>query len=452
MEENLKNRSTDKLKTTTCKYSIKIASLFLSSLLLINSAPVISVAAEDLEGNVELVENIEIDEEETTEIDEVEENENTEINENINTNEESKNSSEEESIEEVPEISAFAATSAGDDDVAPQQTPEELGHYLILDTIYENASEITGVATPNALVLVLYPGTPQEISVNVNEDGSWILRNLDGNASTLTAGAMVPMTLVVEENGTRYEYDYQFEVQAGEDSGDVNPPVIDESDLFEPQTSSSLTIDLAQDSLPSNSTVITNLNDLPEGTTVEYINIDELRSMDPSTEGLLEVQVIYPDESVENLAMPVQITGKVEAPPQENTTNPTEPEEEESIPSQTEEGQTSSTDNDESNQSDNNESNQSDNNVGSSQTEHNTGSSQSNNREANEGLNNLNGSENIASTEPSDNRTDSETNEESPETLPETGESVNGSMLGVASVAAGLGLMFIGKKKETKET
>lgn len=107
---------------------------------------------------------------------------------------------------------------------APEPTPEEPEPeeseepILAVNAIYPNAQSITGYANPNANVVVFYPGTNRQRSATVNGNGYWQVRNIGGDASSLTEGSTVPMLLI--HNGEEHYYEDQFYVQSEDGTPD----------------------------------------------------------------------------------------------------------------------------------------------------------------------------------------------------------------------------------------
>jgi LPXTG-motif cell wall-anchored protein len=326
VEDDLGRKTNKRINTSIRKYSIRLASLFLSTLLLMNGAPVISVAAAEQMNEGDEVENVETDESEIEET-EAESLENEEVvqptsriatfsatvsedelnsdgtDESGESEENSEESGEENQddpnnptveitteteeaiipfeteyvqdptllegeerveqegqdgllertveittdangvivseeiigeeviIEAIPEIILVGtmvedepeppAPEPGEPDAPEEPTPqpeeptdpeETQDPMLQVDPIYPEAETISGFANPNAQVVVFYPGTSRQRSANVNGNGDWMIRNLGGDASSLTEGATVPMQLIYENQV--HEYEDQFYVQS----------------------------------------------------------------------------------------------------------------------------------------------------------------------------------------------------------------------------------------------
>ena len=406
MEENLKKRSTDKLKTTTRKYSIKIASLFLSSLLLINSAPVISVAAK--EQAEDTVESTEVTEEaETDDMNETQD-------EDINTDEEIETLEEEATEDNTSQIAAFSA-AVGDEEKSSVTSrtdgTTEAGDGVIgVGTEGENDSGEAGEDEEGGAGDPVDPYSDPE-----NPDNTGVPENPGDPVDPDSDPENPDDTGVPENPGEPTDPDPEESPDPDpEEPADPEPeePIEDEI----PENDEEEKPGLQVNPIFPKAETITGSATLSEGQVIVlYPGTTRERSANINADGSWLIRNLAGDSNylTEGSTVPMQIINgnqihgyEDQFYVQEESSDPDYYAAEEETVDVANEGSTAEEEN-----------------------------------IASENMSSTSGSEASETEEPT----------EPVETLPETGESVNGSALGIASLTAGLGLMFIGKKKETKE-
>lgn len=158
------------------------------------------------------------------------------------------------------------------------EEPDE-GVVMAVNPIFPEARIISGYANPNANVIVIYPGTSRQRSATVGSDGYWMVRNLGGDASSLTEGATVPM--ILKYNGHDHYYDDQFYVQAETATPDNYAAEVDESANSTELSSNPIEAEVTSEYLSETAVNTESLEMLPQtgaGDSVELLGLASLVS------------------------------------------------------------------------------------------------------------------------------------------------------------------------------